>query len=118
MRTGQAHRTLLGHSAPITCLQFDEMHVVSGSLDKTLNYRNLRRSSHSSRVAARSRLETSAEDVLAEGEDNYDYEHPSDGEPEDENDSDHDLSEDDLGPEDGEDAGLEDWEGDEGYAPM
>lgn len=36
MRTGQAHRTLLGHSAPISCLQFDEMHIVSGSLDKTV----------------------------------------------------------------------------------
>ena len=36
VRTGQAHRTLIGHTAPVTCLQFDEMHVVSGSLDKTV----------------------------------------------------------------------------------
>lgn len=36
MRTGQAHRTLTGHTAPITCLQFDEHHIVSGSLDKTI----------------------------------------------------------------------------------
>ncbi len=36
MRTGQAHRTLLGHIAPVTCLQFDETYVVSGSLDKTI----------------------------------------------------------------------------------
>lgn len=36
MRTGQAHRTLLGHTGPITCLQFDEMHIVSGSLDKSI----------------------------------------------------------------------------------
>lgn len=36
VRTGQAHRTLPGHSAPITCLQFDEVHLVSGSLDKTI----------------------------------------------------------------------------------
>ncbi|PWN94437.1 WD40 repeat-like protein, partial [Tilletiopsis washingtonensis] len=36
MRTGQAHRTLLGHTAPVTCLQFDETHVVSGSLDKSI----------------------------------------------------------------------------------
>ncbi|KAJ7151558.1 WD40-repeat-containing domain protein [Mycena filopes] len=36
MRTGQAHRTLLGHSAPVTCLQFDELHIASGSLDKTI----------------------------------------------------------------------------------
>jgi hypothetical protein len=36
VRTGQAHRTLLGHTGPITCLQFDEIHIASGSLDKTL----------------------------------------------------------------------------------
>ncbi|KAF8123952.1 WD40-repeat-containing domain protein [Mycena galopus ATCC 62051] len=36
MGTGQAHRTLLGHSAPVTYLQFDELHIVSGSLDKTI----------------------------------------------------------------------------------
>ncbi|KAF8887771.1 WD40-repeat-containing domain protein [Infundibulicybe gibba] len=42
MRTGQAHRTLLGHTAPVTCLQFDEIHIVSGSLDKTLRIWDLR----------------------------------------------------------------------------
>ncbi len=36
VRTGQPHRTLLGHTGPVTCLQFDELHVVSGSLDKTV----------------------------------------------------------------------------------
>lgn len=36
MRTGQAHRTLLGHIAPVTCLQFDETYVISGSLDKSI----------------------------------------------------------------------------------
>lgn len=36
MRTGQAHRTLLGHTGPITCLQFDETHIASGSLDKSI----------------------------------------------------------------------------------
>jgi hypothetical protein len=36
VRTGQAHRTLHGHTGPITCLQFDEIHIASGSLDKTL----------------------------------------------------------------------------------
>ena len=36
VRTGQAHRTLLGHTGPITCLQFDEIHIISGSLDKTI----------------------------------------------------------------------------------
>lgn len=42
MRTGQAHRTLLGHSAPITTLQFDETHIVSGSLDRTIKTWDLR----------------------------------------------------------------------------
>ncbi len=36
MRTGQAHRTLTGHTAPVTCIQFDEHNIVSGSLDKTV----------------------------------------------------------------------------------
>lgn len=36
VRTGQSHRTLSGHSGPITALQFDEVHVVSGSLDKSI----------------------------------------------------------------------------------
>jgi len=36
VRTGQAHRTLVGHTAPVTCLQFDEMHLISGSLDKSI----------------------------------------------------------------------------------
>ncbi|KAF7367367.1 Trp-Asp repeats containing protein [Mycena sanguinolenta] len=39
---GQAHRTLLGHSAPVTCLQFDEIHIASGSLDKTIRIWDLR----------------------------------------------------------------------------
>ncbi|KAJ3789717.1 WD40-repeat-containing domain protein [Lentinula aff. detonsa] len=42
MRTGQAHRTLVGHSAPVTCLQFDEIHIASGSLDKTIRIWDVR----------------------------------------------------------------------------
>ncbi|KAJ3907063.1 WD40-repeat-containing domain protein [Lentinula edodes] len=42
MRTGQAHRTLAGHSAPVTCLQFDEVHIASGSLDKTIQIWDVR----------------------------------------------------------------------------
>ncbi|PWN44623.1 WD40 repeat-like protein [Ceraceosorus guamensis] len=42
MRTGQAHRTLLGHTAPVTCLQFDETHIVSGSLDRSIRIWDLR----------------------------------------------------------------------------
>ena len=41
VRTGQPHRTLLGHTAPVTCLQFDETHVVTGSLDKSLRVTTL-----------------------------------------------------------------------------
>ncbi len=36
VRTGQAHRTLAGHTGPVTCLQFDEKYIISGSLDKTI----------------------------------------------------------------------------------
>lgn len=39
VRTGQSHRTLLGHTAPVTCVQFDEHHIISGSLDKTIRVR-------------------------------------------------------------------------------
>ncbi|CAG8571694.1 7431_t:CDS:2, partial [Paraglomus occultum] len=66
LRTGQTHRTLLGHSGtinrivmpptrynelltfvfwntgPITSLQFDEYHVVSGSMDKSIRIWDLR----------------------------------------------------------------------------
>jgi division protein 1 len=42
MRTGQAHRTLVGHVAPVSCLQFDEFHLVSGSLDKSIRIWDLR----------------------------------------------------------------------------
>ncbi|KAK7694214.1 hypothetical protein QCA50_001394 [Cerrena zonata] len=42
MRTGQPHRTLLGHTSPVTCLQFDELHCVTGSLDKTIKIWDLR----------------------------------------------------------------------------
>lgn len=42
VRTGQAHRTLVGHTAPVTSLQFDERHMVSGSLDKTVRIWDLR----------------------------------------------------------------------------
>ena len=41
VRTGQSHRTLTGHTEPVTCLSFDELHVVSGSLDKTIRVRCL-----------------------------------------------------------------------------
>ncbi|KAI5452577.1 Mitochondrial fission protein [Naganishia albida] len=42
MRTGQPHRTLIGHTAPVTCLQFDENFIISGGLDKTIRTWDLR----------------------------------------------------------------------------
>lgn len=42
VRTGQAHRTLTGHLGPVTSLQFDETHIVSGSLDKSIKIWDLR----------------------------------------------------------------------------
>jgi division protein 1 len=42
VRTGQAHRTLIGHMGPVTCLQFDESYIVSGSLDKTIRVSSAR----------------------------------------------------------------------------
>ncbi|EKD05270.1 peripheral protein, Mdv1p [Trichosporon asahii var. asahii CBS 8904] len=42
MRTGQAHRTLNGHTAPVTSLQFDEHNIISGSLDKTIRIWDMR----------------------------------------------------------------------------
>lgn len=41
-RTGQCHRTLIGHIAPVTCLQFDDHFLVSGSLDKSIRIWDLR----------------------------------------------------------------------------
>ncbi|CAE6511874.1 unnamed protein product [Rhizoctonia solani] len=42
VRTGQSHRTLLGHTAPITAVQFDEIHVVSSARDGTARLWDLR----------------------------------------------------------------------------
>ena len=47
VRTGQAHRTLVGHTGPVTCVQFDELHLVSGSLDKSIRVSTLGLSSPS-----------------------------------------------------------------------
>lgn len=40
VRTGQAHRTLVGHTGPVTTLQFDEYHLISGSLDRSVRVRS------------------------------------------------------------------------------
>lgn len=41
VRTGQSHRTLMGHTSTINVLQFDETHVVTGSGDKTIRVSGL-----------------------------------------------------------------------------
>ena len=36
LRSGQVHRSLVGHTGPVTCLQFDDMHLITGSLDRSI----------------------------------------------------------------------------------
>ncbi|ORY85638.1 WD40-repeat-containing domain protein [Protomyces lactucae-debilis] len=42
LRTGQVARELQGHTGPVTCLQFDDIHLVSGSLDRSVRIWDLR----------------------------------------------------------------------------
>jgi division protein 1 len=39
LRSGQVHRSLVGHTGPITALQFDDVHLVTGSLDRSIRVR-------------------------------------------------------------------------------
>lgn len=36
LRSGQVHRSLVGHTAAVTCLQFDDVHLVTGSADRSI----------------------------------------------------------------------------------
>jgi mitochondrial division protein 1 len=36
LRSGQVHRSLVGHTGPVTCLQFDDTHLVTGSIDRSI----------------------------------------------------------------------------------
>jgi len=36
LRSGQVHRSLVGHTGPVTCLQFDDVHLVTGSTDRSI----------------------------------------------------------------------------------
>lgn len=36
LRSGQVHRSLVGHTGAVTCLQFDDMHLVTGSIDRSV----------------------------------------------------------------------------------
>jgi len=44
LRSGQVHRSLVGHTGPVTCLQFDDVHLVTGSLDRSIRVSILLRS--------------------------------------------------------------------------
>ena len=36
LRSGNVHRSLVGHTGPVTALQFDDVHLVTGSLDRSI----------------------------------------------------------------------------------
>lgn len=36
LRSGHVHRSLVGHTGAVTCLQFDDVHLVTGSLDRSV----------------------------------------------------------------------------------
>lgn len=40
LRSGQVHRSLVGHTGPVTCLQFDDVHLVTGSLDRSIRVKS------------------------------------------------------------------------------
>ncbi|RYC54281.1 hypothetical protein CHU98_g11925, partial [Xylaria longipes] len=42
LRSGQVHRSLVGHTGPVTCLQFDDVHIVTGSSDRSIRIWDLR----------------------------------------------------------------------------
>ncbi|KTW28818.1 hypothetical protein T552_01448 [Pneumocystis carinii B80] len=42
LRSGLIIKTLFGHTAPITCLQFDKHHLITGSLDRNIRIWDLR----------------------------------------------------------------------------
>ncbi len=41
LRSGQVHRSLVGHTGPVTCLQFDDTHLVTGSADRSIRVSQL-----------------------------------------------------------------------------
>ncbi|KAG5438555.1 hypothetical protein PCANB_002659 [Pneumocystis canis] len=40
LRSGLIIKTLFGHTAPITCLQFDKHHLITGSIDRSIRVQN------------------------------------------------------------------------------
>jgi len=47
LRSGQVHRSLVGHTGPITSLMFDDVHLVTGSLDRSIRVGNVQFSADS-----------------------------------------------------------------------
>lgn len=41
LRSGHVHRSLVGHTGAVTCLQFDETYLVTGSADRSIRVSNL-----------------------------------------------------------------------------
>jgi division protein 1 len=41
LRSGQVHRSLVGHTGPVTALQFDDVHLVTGSADRSIRVSHL-----------------------------------------------------------------------------
>lgn len=39
LRSGQVHRSLVGHTGPVTALQFDDVHLVTASADRSIRVR-------------------------------------------------------------------------------
>jgi len=39
LRSGQVHRSLVGHTGPVTALQFDDVHLVTASMDRSIRVR-------------------------------------------------------------------------------
>lgn len=46
LRSGQVTRSLVGHTGPVTCLQFDDVHLVTGSLDRSIRVSTLNGQRH------------------------------------------------------------------------
>jgi mitochondrial division protein 1 len=42
LRSGQVHRSLVGHTGPVTSLQFDDTHLVTGSADRSIRVSYIR----------------------------------------------------------------------------
>lgn len=42
LRSGQVQRSLIGHTGPVSCLQFDDMYLTTGSLDRSIRMWDLR----------------------------------------------------------------------------